>query len=116
MKIFGKIKQLVKDGYESKICFFGVPIIKRVRDPNTKRVCSVYLLGIEVYHRQLSQGQTINYPRDNVIYDDSMRCAAGIMNGALERNLREIRLFEKEARSRLDKIEKQLKQIGQQRI
>lgn len=111
MKMFGTQRKTYGNGYKSKFYFLFVPIVKKIRDDKTRRI---YLFGIKVYHKNFFQQQVVNNQIVNnqitqTIIDDSARFITEILNKALEKNLREMKLFEAETKERLAKIEKKLK-------
>ena len=106
MKMFGKTTEKNANGYKSKIYFFWIPIIKKIREQGNRRL---YFFGVKFYHKNFPMPQIINNQTIQTIYDDSSRYVTEILNKALEKNLREMKQFEKEAKERLAKIEKKLK-------
>ena len=81
MKFFGKIKKQNENGYKIKIYFCGIPVAKKVRDVNTRRL---YLFGIKIYHKNFLQPKIITNQVINTVYDSSSRFITEILNKALE--------------------------------
>lgn len=104
MKFFGKTQKQTQDGYKSVFYLLGLPLVKKKKNQNTKKV---YFCGIKIKEKCIPQITIINSS-----IDSTQLHLADCLNKALERNLREMKSFENETKHRLDEIEKKLQIKG----
>lgn len=103
MKLFGKKKQNIKDGYKEVLYILGLPVIKKRKDLRKKET---FLLGIKIKSKKINSLNALANQQTGTKGESEF--IIELMTKALEANLRDMKRFQRETEERLNKLEKAL--------